>query len=145
MDVQGRLTSLSGGFRYFLLHVRVLHGISELQFEKKGLIIRPPWMDHSCLKILSTFLDFLVGFCCSCGSEMVFFLCEILLLVRNETLKVLNSFLRHQGGSVGWASDSWFQLRWWSHGLWVRSPCWALSWWRGACLGFSVSLSLKNK
>ena len=46
------------------------------------------------------------------------------------------------GGSVSKASDSWFQLRSWSHGSWVQVPSWALCWQRGACLGFSVSLSL---
>ena len=29
-------------------------------------------------------------------------------------------FQGHLGGSVSWASDSWFRLRSWSHGLWVQ-------------------------
>ena len=48
----------------------------------------------------------------------------------------------HLGGSVGYASDSWFRLRSWSHGPWAQAPHQALHWQHGACLGFSLSLSL---
>ena len=30
------------------------------------------------------------------------------------------------GGSVSWATDSWFWLRSWSHSSWDRAPYWAL-------------------
>ena len=30
------------------------------------------------------------------------------------------------GISVGWASDSWFRLRSWSHGLWISRMVWSL-------------------
>ena len=46
------------------------------------------------------------------------------------------------GGSVNWTSDSWFRLRSWSHSTWDGTPRWALCWQYGACLGFSISLSL---
>ena len=45
-------------------------------------------------------------------------------------------------GSVGWASDSWLWLRSWSHGSGDWAPCRALCWQCGACLGFSLSISL---
>ena len=39
-------------------------------------------------------------------------------------------------------SDSWFRLRSWSQGPWVQALCQSLYWQCGACLGFSLSLSL---
>ena len=50
--------------------------------------------------------------------------------------------LRHLGGLVSLASDSWFWLRSWSHGLWVQASQRALCWLHGVCLIFSLSLSL---
>ena len=43
------------------------------------------------------------------------------------------------GGSVSWASDSWFWLRSWSHSSWVQAPHWALCWQHRACLGSYLS------
>lgn len=44
----------------------------------------------------------------------------------------------HLGGSVRWASNSWFRLRSWSQGQWDWAPCW------GPCLvgGLLENLSL---
>ena len=42
-------------------------------------------------------------------------------------------------------TNSWFQLRSWSHGLWDGAPHWASCWWTfscSSCLGFSLPLSL---
>ena len=40
------------------------------------------------------------------------------------------------------ASDSWSQLRSWLHSSWDQAPHGALRWQCGACLGFSLPLSL---
>ena len=59
MDVQERLVSLSGAFRYFLLHVCVLYEILVPKFAKVGLITRPSQADHRYLRILGSFLALL--------------------------------------------------------------------------------------
>ena len=45
------------------------------------------------------------------------------------------------GGWIGWASESWFQLRSWSQGCGIEFRV-GLCTDHGACLGFSLSLSL---
>ena len=47
----------------------------------------------------------------------------------------------HLGGSVGWASDSWFRLRSWSQGRGIK-PHTGICAEYGTCLRFSLSLSL---
>ena len=55
----------------------------------------------------------------------------------------MDSLMGHLGGSPSdQATNSWFWLQSWSHGSWVWAPHWALCWQHGACLTFSVSLSL---
>ena len=46
------------------------------------------------------------------------------------------------GGSVGWVSGSWFQLRSWSRGLWSSSPPSGPALTACGPLGFSLSLPL---
>ena len=41
-----------------------------------------------------------------------------------------------------WVSDSWFQFSSWSHSSWDQDSCQASCWQYGACLGFSLPLSL---
>ena len=53
-----------------------------------------------------------------------------------------NYILGHLVGSVGWATNSWFHLRSWSHGSWDQALHQALCWQWGACLGFSLFPSL---
>ena len=56
---------------------------------------------------------------------------QILLLTTSLTLFVRRNWFSHKytlisqghlGGSVGWASDSWFQLMWWSQGCEIEPP-----------------------
>ena len=51
------------------------------------------------------------------------------------------SFQGHLGGSVGWASNSWFQIRSWSWGHETELSIW-LHIQLGVCLRFNLSLSL---
>ena len=70
------------------------------------------------------------------------------LPMTSPKFQVLSSLLfkrlgpRHLGGSVGSASDLWFQLRSWSLGSWDRAPRLALCWQCRVCLEFSFSLFL---
>ena len=50
--------------------------------------------------------------------------------------------LTHWATPAAQASNSWFQLRSWSHGLWDRAPHQAEHWHHGDCLGSSLTLSL---
>ena len=59
----------------------------------------------------------------------------------SETQLLCAHLLGHQGGSAGWASDSWFWLRSWPQ-CHEFEPCIRLCTELGACLGFSLSLSL---
>ena len=57
---------------------------------------------------------------------------EKLIKDLNRQIALKNSSMGYLGGLVSWASYSWFQLSSWSHGLWIRAPCWAL--WSGSVL-----------
>ena len=81
----------------------------------------------------------------------IYYLCAKLVKIRKRDSgehSLLGMFwlkliwvLGHLGGSVGWLSDSWFQLRSWSHCCGIEPPI-ALYAEHRACLGFSLFLSL---